>query len=287
MTTQRKIDFFGGTHGQFLELVVNHAIDNNSYDISKNQFTATGACHNKNQDNSYQPITRAQHWSLQNFPLNDEDFVIRITVEPEYFLIAVINSFLRAGDQSLDLVDLQNQTYKKIADLPKLKLFLKTLIDNHGLVESYSRRILRHYFASMFAVPEYGVGMFNNWVPVRQSHNFKFSSFFSLETFYLELQSIAKFVNLKFAPSLELVELHRQFIERNQGWQSYKKCSKIIKSIIEQKTIELNLNLVEEAWINWRISQLFNIYDLECLKHDDFPKTTLPIIEEINKHIKD
>jgi hypothetical protein len=284
MIIRRKIDFFGGTHGHYLELVINHAIDGNSYDISNNQFNANGACHVKSKDESYKPITRAGHWSYDNIPFNDNDLVIRIQVESDHFLIAMINSFLRAGDQTLDLVDLHNQTYEKMSNLPKLKFFLKMLSDNHGQAESYSRQVLRHYFYSMFAVPEYGVDTFNQWAPACYVHNFKFSSFFSLEKFYVELQRIAQFVNLEFTPSTQMVELHRQFIEKNQGWQSYEKCSKIIQSIIEQQTVDLNLNIVEEAWLDWRISQIFNIYDLECLKQDSTPSTTSTIIKEINKH---
>ena len=46
----QKIDFFGGLHGNFLELVVNVAINQTGYDISKPQFTEDGACHLKNND---------------------------------------------------------------------------------------------------------------------------------------------------------------------------------------------------------------------------------------------
>jgi hypothetical protein len=39
----QKIDFFGGLHGNFLELVVNISINQNGYDISKPQYTPYGS----------------------------------------------------------------------------------------------------------------------------------------------------------------------------------------------------------------------------------------------------
>jgi hypothetical protein len=199
-------------------------------------------------------------------------------------LIAVTNSFLRAGNLVLDIDHLDQDTYSKMSNLPKLRLFLKNLIDNHGLRQCYPRHILRHYFYSMFAVPECGIDMFNHWLPANHVHEFRFSSFFSFDKFYQELQSVAKFFNLEFLPSSDLVVLHENFLRVNQGWHSHNKCSKIIESIIKQKNIQLDLNIIEEAWISWKIAQIFNIYDLDCMQQEQFPKETSTVIRDIANH---
>ena len=286
MISTRKIDFFGGVHGNYLELVVNHSIDQNPYDITKQQFNTHGACHNKNQDSDYVPITKAQQWSYDGHKFNHDDLVIRIVIEPTDLLIATTNSFLRAGDQLLDLNNLEQDTFKKMASLSKMKLFLDTLIQDHGIQDSYPRKILRNYFYSMFDEPQHGLNMFNSWAPVDNYHNFRFSSFFSVVDFFEELQKIAKFVNIEFQPSSELIKLHTEFLSKNQGWQSHIKCSKIAEAIVNQENIEIDLNVIEEAWIIWKITRAFNLYDLKCLQEDCFPKETAIIIDSISRYYK-
>jgi hypothetical protein len=170
--------------------------------------------------------------------------------------------------------------------LPKMKPFLDTLIQDHGIQELYPRKILRNYFYSMFDDPHCGLNMFNTWLPVDNYHNFQFSSFFSFVDFFEALQKIAKFVNMEFQPSLELIRLHTEFLSKNQGWQSHIKCSKIAEAIVKQENIELNLNIIEEAWISWKITQAFNLYNLECLQEDCFPKETAIIIDSISGYHK-
>jgi hypothetical protein len=286
MITTRKIDFFGGVHGNYLELVVNYSIDQNPYDITKQQFTTDGACHNKNQDSTYVPITKANHWSYYGHKFNHDDLVIRIVIESNDLLIATTNSFLRAGDQLLDLNNLEQDTFKKMESLPKMKLFLDTLIQDHGIQDSYPKKILRNYFYSMFDDSQCGLNMFNTWLPVDNYHNFQFSNFFNFVDFFEALQKIAKFVNIEFQPSLELIKLHTEFLSKNQGWQSHIKCSKIAEAIVKQENTELDLNVIEEAWISWKIAQAFNLYDLKCLQEDCFPKETAIIIDSISRYYK-
>ena len=281
--THRKIDFFGGTHGNFLELVVNHTIDGNLYDVSQNQFTKDGACHLKDVSSDYIPITKCGHYSWDGHIFGHSDYVIRIVPSQCDMFIAVTNSFLRAGDQRLDIDNLENNTRAKMSKLSKLTNFLQTLSDNHGVSDSYSRMTLRHYFESMFADPTVGLEMFTRWTSANNVHEFKFSSFFYIDQFYESLQKIAQFVNLEFRPSDQLITLHEQFLEKNQGWHSHLKCSKIIESIIKKQIVPVQLNIIEEAWISYKISQIFNLYDLSCFRKESFPHTTEEIIHNIQK----
>lgn len=284
--TKRKIDFFGGLHGNFLELAVNHAIDQNPWDIRAPQFLTTGACHVKKFGNVYKPITVAEHWSYQGLAFDATDLVIRIQPNESDMLIAVTNSFVRAGNQVLDLYELEHDTYSKMSPLPKLKEFLQTLVARHGRQEAYSRSTLRHYFYSMFADPVCGIDTFRSWLPAPQVHDFEFSSFFQLDQFFESLQGIAKFVNIDFVPSMDLVRLHAEFLEKNQGWHSHLKCVKIMDAIIKQISMPLDLNIVEEAWISWRIAKIFDVYELESCTQDQFAKDTQFIIQEISEHFQ-
>lgn len=276
-TTLRYIDFFGGLHGNYLELVVNHSIDRNPYNITKNMFLTNGACHYKNTDPEYIPITKAGHWSFYNEILPKDAFVIRITIQPQDMLIGVTNSFLRAGDQQIDLSDLNVNTHTKLSRLPKATGFLDTLIQDHGIQEHYPRSALRNYFYSMFNDHENGISMYNTFLPCLNFCEFNFRNFFATDTFFQNLQTIAKFANLEFVPTTDLINLHIQFLGANQGWHSENKCNAIINAILKSDNTEIQLNIVEEAWVNYKIKQMFNLHDVPELSTDTYPKSTLQI----------
>lgn len=279
MQTIRKIDFFGGLHGNYLELVINHAIDQNPYDITRPQFNENGACHCKNTDLDYSPITVAKHYSFFNIPFDDSDLVIRIVPAPEDMLIAVTNSFLRAGDQKFDIDNLDTDTFKKISLLPKASDFLQMLWLTYGKKEHYPRSVLRKFFYSMFDSPDHGINTMTNWQLTLHSHDFEFRSFFNLDCFFENLQKISKFVDHEFFPSKELVDLHLEFLSRNQGYKSHQKCEIVMQSIISNQPMPLALNLLEEAWINYRISRSFNLYDVAELELDNYPTNTKRLSE--------
>jgi len=278
METVRKIDFFGGLHGNFLELVVNHAIDQNPYDISTPQFSDNGACHKKMEGGHYQPITVASHFSYLNktFDLNDQ--VIRIVPKQEDMLIAITNSFLRAGnrigDKTFDLDNLEINTIEKLSVFSKAANFLKILIRDCGETKDYPRGVLRNYFYSMFDDPANGIDMMTDWLPAQHHHNFAFGSFFDINLFFESLQKIANFVNLQFLPTPALVNLHSEFLRLNQGYHSQLKCNKIIEAIITNQSMPLQLNIIEEAWVNYRISRTFNLYAVPELEANKYPANT-------------
>lgn len=275
METVRKIDFFGGLHGNYLELVVNYWIDQNRiYDITQPQFNGNGACHLKNKNTSYVPITKALHYSYLGIKFRDDDFVIRILPTEHDLLIGVTNSFCRGGDQNLDLQHLHCDTYKKMAALPKLQWFLQTLVANHGMQQSYNRSILRKYFYAMFDDYEHGLAMFTNWLPAKQVYNFEFRNFFSFAGFFDGLQKIAKFVGMEFLPTPELAILHQNFLTLNQGLASEIRCKNVLESIVRQQSEDLNLNIIEEAWVNYKISRIFNLYEVPELETDNYPVNT-------------
>ena len=277
MITTRRIDFFGGTHGNYLELVVNHSIDQNPYDISKSQFTAQGACHNKQSDSTYRPITKANHYSWNNVPFALDDYVIQITPTSDDLLIAITNSFLRAGDQSLDIDDLEINTYQKMSDLPKLTEFLNTLVCEYGMQKQYPRHILRNYFYSMFEYSEYGLTKFVTFRSHPNVYKFDFRNFFSFNKFYQSLQEISRFVELEFTPTHQMMQLHQNFLSVNQGFHSEQKCRTLVEQIIQGQDADFKLNIIEEAWLNHRISRIFNLFVVDGLNQDLYPTNTAQI----------
>jgi hypothetical protein len=278
----QKIDFFGGLHGNYLELLVNVFIHQNNFDITQPVFTETGACHLKNTYDTYLRTTVAGHFSYSKSLFDVNDKVIKIVPTIDDMLIGITNSFLRAGDQIVDINNLEIDTIKKLEKLPKTAKFLESLINDHGTQDNYSRNILRNYFYSMFDVHEYGLKMFTEFSPdIRCYCNFPFRALFDSNKLFFELNNIAKFLELNFYPSEQLMQMHEKFLELNQGHQSEIKCAKILRCIWAGKSIGIKLNLIEEAWINWQIARSLRCYDLPILIGKQYPTNTLEISKAV------
>ena len=157
----QKIDFFGGLSGNFLELVINVSINQNNYDISKPQFTKTGACHLKNFDTTYNRIAFSDHYSYTGSSFNDDDIVIRIVPTCQDVFIGITNSFLKSGDKVTDIENLEQYTMNKLTE--KGASFKQTLISEYGKRTNYPRSTIRNYFYSMLFYKEYGLDMFTDF----------------------------------------------------------------------------------------------------------------------------
>jgi hypothetical protein len=278
----QKIDFFGGLHGNFLELVVNVAINQNRYDISKPQFNNEGACHLKHDDPSYSKMMTADHYSFNKIPFSSNDQVIRIVPTSDDLLIGLTNSFLRAGEQGVDLNCLEKDTVNKLSKLTKTVNFKNTLISDYGNRIDYPRSGIRNYFYSMLSEHNNGLEMITNFdTSVSQAYHFPFRAFFEIGHFYQELNSISKFLGLNFYPSIDLGKLHSDFIKCNQGFHSELKCKQIWQAILLGKSIDMELNLIEEAWINCQVAKCFRCYDHPLLIQDHYPTNTLEISHAI------
>lgn len=278
----RKIDFFGGLHGNYLELVVNVFIDQLEFDLKRPLFNENGACHLKNDYPEYVPITKADHWSFNRIPFDDDDRVIRIVPKKQDMLIAVTNNFLRAGDQNIDIENLEKNTLFKMQKYPKLKNYMEQIKQDLGTKIDYSRAQIRNYFYSMFHDDKNGIDMYNYFdTSTKHYHEFPFRSFFNFTEFVIALNQIAKFVELEFQPSTDLWSLHSDFLSKNQGYHSNLKCQKIIDSIFSRTPMQLDLTIIEEAWINYQLSQIVDFYDQSFLDLDLYPKNTLEIAKKV------
>lgn len=282
MHTIRKIDYFGGLHGQYFELVINVTIDQNYYDLSKPLFTETGACHLKNTDPDYCPITKARHWSYFNIKFDPSDVVVQIVPTQQDMLIAITNSFLRSGDQSVDLDNFEKDTIAKLSKLEKTQHNLNQIIADFGVRKDYPRSGMRNYFYSMFNDSENGLDIYKKFDTTSQHiYQFPFRSFFSFAEFYKELNNIAFFFELEFVPSPALAKVHTEFLRLNQGFASEQRCGQVMTAILHKESMPIKLNIIEEAWINYLIAKIFRCEDLPVLVDDQYPTNTLEIAEHV------
>lgn len=278
----QKIDFFGGLHGNFLELVINVAINQIRYNISQPQFTPQGTCHLKNLDDHYDRIMRADHYSWRGLLFDHSDQVIRIVPTADDLLIGLTNSFLRAGNEQIELDSLEKDTIRKLSSSGKGLNFVRTISAEHGVHKDYPRSVVRNYFYSMLSLHEYGLGPMTEFDPgALHTHNFPFRALFDLRDFYTELNLAARFLDLNFYPTPELARLHQQFLAINPGYHSEQRCRRIWAAVLNCESYPVQLNLLEEAWINHQAAQCFRSYDLDLLSQDQYPSDTLEIATAI------
>lgn len=278
----QKIDFFGGLHGNYLELIINVTINQNGYDISRPQFTPDGACHLKNQDRHYDRMIVARHYSFNKIAFGQDDQVVRIVPAADDMLIGITNSFLRAGDENIDLDCLEKNTLTKLSKVTKGTNFKNTLVTNYGEKVDYNRAAIRNYFYSMLNDYENGTELYSAFdSAVSNVYCFPFRAFFDIGHFYQELNAISKFLGLNFYPTTKLGKLHKDFLSFNQGHASEMKCKQIWQAILLGESLDIKLNLIEEAWINYMVAKCLRCYDLPLLVQDQYPTNTLDISQAV------
>ena len=270
-----KIDFFGGFNGQYLELLVNVFICQNNFDLSQPIFNETiGSCHLKNKNPSYKRIIRAYHYSARRDPFDENDKVIKIVPTVDDMLIGITNRCLRAGDAPMDLEHLEIDTTQKLQPLTNGQRILQALTSEYGSHHSYPRKILRKHFGSMFVDRV----TLNDFSPEIKCHyDFPYRALFDTSRLFFELAGIAKFLELDFCPTEKLMQTHNKFLQLNQGYHSEIKCHGILEDIWAGRSTAIDLNIVEEAWINWQIARALPGRELPLLFNDHYPTNTLEI----------
>jgi len=114
---------------------------------------------------------------------------------------------------------------------------------------------------------------------------FPYSSFFDFKNFCTSLNRLAQFLNQTFFPDHSLYQMWKEFIELNQGWQSYKKCSKIIENIFANDSIEIDCTVIEQGWINYNIARTCRMYTGSMFDNEKYPSNTQHIYNEIQQHL--
>jgi hypothetical protein len=152
---------------------------------------------------------------------------------------------------------------------------LEDLIQEHGMQQNYSRSVIRNYFYSKFDSPELGLNKFNNFKHTGKTLQFPFRAFFDLEQLYFHLNQCAFFLNMNFYPSDKTCQIWKEFIDRNQGFQSQKRCQIAMNHILNNTSMYIgDFNLAEEAWILYKLSTIFRCYNHSLLDVDHLPNDT-------------
>jgi hypothetical protein len=259
------LDFFSGSHGHFLEYVINTWLFK-SPRVS-NIFTEHGSCHRIRNNTAYMAhrIVEAAHYTEFDISKNIPTKLIRINFNQDWTnWIYQINVMSRAGDIPLE---------------KKLKLIPESVRNSPAK--------LRNEWYAKFNSTVAGYPLPDNWRwPDAAVFEFGMESLFDLVEFYSELYRLAEFLEITFVPDQELSDLLEEFLTRNQGWQHYKECKQLVHAAIAGKDIAFFSNEILQALINSLLSKSIGIFDGELFDNDSYPTTTGQIWNILDRHLK-
>ena len=259
------LDFFSGSHGHFLEYVINAWLFKGPR--VKNIFNDLGASHCIRSNLKYMSnrVVTAKHYSEFNIDSDTPDQVIRISILDDYAKwIYQINIIERAGDIPAE---------KKNKEIPNT---IKNI-----------PHAFRNNWYSKFNFEENGYVYPGNWrwqeIP---AFNFPMESLFDIDEFYHVLYKLSNFLNTTFVPDRKLALLLESFLLKNQGWQSYWKCKAIVHETFKGNNIEFDSNICEQALINSILTQTIGIFDGALFDSDNYPSNTSQLWNQIDHHLK-
>jgi len=259
------LDFFSGSHGHFLEYVINTWIFKGPR--VPNIFTEHGSCHRIRNDTAYMAhrIVKAAHYTEFNIPQIISPKLIRININQDWAnWIYQINVMSRAGDIPLE---------KKIKSTPES-------------VRNSPAKFRNEWYAKFNSTVD-GYPLPGHWRwPDAAVFEFGMESLFDLVEFYNELYRLAEYLEMTFVPDQELSDLLEEFLAKNQGWQYYKKCKHLVHAAIAGNNIEFFSDEILQALINSLLSKSLGIFDGELFDDDSYPTTTCQVWTAADQHLK-
>lgn len=262
------LDYGPGLHGHFLEYIVNRYIYRTTDEDIK-VFQRSGAAHDIEKDRAYQDgrMVFSAHYSYfnQSYP-GDIEQVIFIPRDPDYDFVLLTNIVNRCFYPArLDLTTEEINAYHleyldAASDVEKRNDWYTKLLEQH----------LKHYDTQQ-----------DTNLP---TFNFKFSSLFNLGGLIDELNRLANFLNQRFVFEQSFVELWYSFIAQNQGWFKYEQGIKLLNSILENHNQIVVDDWQIHAYLNYRLSKMFQIYDGQLFE-GAYPRYTSDIRQIVNSHI--
>jgi hypothetical protein len=261
------IDYGSGLHGKFLSYVIDTYIY--GYPKVKNIFDQTGASH------LHETVTSNGHYSQHNTGYgSDIDKVIYIKHNPDCDFIALVNIMHRCPDPAVrigaSVESIKAHHYSSLHDTT----------NDCNIRNDFFAKLEKRDFA-------HGISKQNRTsLPV---FCFDITAFFTLGDFLFEMRKTADFMNLLFLFDESIVILYTKFIKLNQGYQFHNKSNYLLNCIYSGKSEQIEKNNFIHAYINHKISKVFNIYD-GMLFEGEYPNNTIEIhniilnkIEEIKK----
>jgi len=252
------IDFFGGTHGNFLDYSIN-ALDDTVKKITP--FNQVGASHNLYR----KPLALAQHFSFYNIPVPNIKKLISITVDLDDCLLVNLLNFSRAGDHNLNWYDIEIDFAKKVSGTVWFDGFHQSLM-NYGIDISKGdivpRSNLRESLKYNFIDPDKNSLM----MEIKKQKYLESSFLFPLKTFYCvdlylnKLQEIVDHFQLPYTIDQDWYSnLWHTFISKNVVVDQVKQSTQVLDAVKSCTPMHIPLmTIAQEAWLDAQLENQFH-----------------------------
>lgn len=263
------LDFYSGSHGHFLEYIVNTYIFKGP--AIEDIFTPLGTSHLIRKDTAYMDnrIVEARHYSEFNIPVDNYniDKIIRISVDDAIGKVCYeINVNCRAGDIPAE---------KKNSSISNLN--------------SMSKSEIRNIFYAKYVDSSLGyqTPTSDNWTlnTDKKAFEFPMSSMYNLFEFCKTLNQLSVYLEQTFTPDYDFYNVWQKFINFNHGFQSWTKCQTVFNDILLGRDIGFALEPTEEALLNVLFSEAFNIYSGPLYEQDQWPTNTRDVYKIIQAQL--
>jgi hypothetical protein len=265
MMDQILIDFRAGSHGNFLEFLLNCFYHDAKWTLP---FNHLGAAHNKNYQKSTAKFFSAHFTELDSENqfyrrqiLNNNDNIILITIKTSDLLLLQTVSLLRAGNHDMSDNLLEIDTYKKLNN-KWYGAVLDCLVKNYNLTvdennPNISRHILREFFKFGFKTPE-----IHGFIKKQQSakiqlndknvYEIPFAAFYDYNQLATNLQQIYTHYNIDATVDLSYLKtLHDSFLSKIPYRNIKKQCDEIVAATLALQNLVIpKLSLLQESYIN-------------------------------------
>lgn len=274
------IDFVGGTHGHFLEYVLNGFFGFTP--INKLPFTDIGTSHKKSKEYLDSRIFIAKHWHEPQYVehLTKYKKCINIVFREEDLLTVGSISLLRSSDSNIHNNLLENNTVSKLKN-SQYEFLLNEIFSAYPFLDQKNdnipRYVLREFYKFSFRYPEKN-GLWKKLndqllaCPKKDCFNIQVTDLYNINKFVKTIHNLEEWLNLSFRFDEEFYKIHDLFINKVQFLNDKRICDLIINDVIEARDCIIpSLNLFQESYINAQLEILFKkempFYQLDYFKN--------------------
>lgn len=261
------IDYNGGTHGHFLEFVLNALDSSDDVLLNSNPFSLSdrGTCRRR----IYEPWSLrfcADHFSNQykidqrKHDIDESKNCIRIKLKEDFSdAILALRLLLGRSDPIMDLSDCNNlhiNIFNKLTNSAKFSILLPIIEKYENVTISKISPNLEQYHIRHFFVnysfnkqnPRYSdLPFYKN----KKVSHVNFIDFYSWDTFLTMITNLSKKFNLSLiGRENRLRNLHHEFIKLNPyaADQGYQKCMQILNNLNSTSPMP-DLDIIEQSWL--------------------------------------
>jgi hypothetical protein len=311
------IGFYPGTHGNFLEFVLNKLMYDSQITMSSPFSNFLGTSHAQRTDSNYQKhrYFKCYAWPSHKKLIDSFDKIIKIDFNSTEDLTVVQLNLKRGEDYNIDPTTLENNTYFKLLNKygpegaegngPNR---LADCIQKYSNLEGYynikdkawpniltvndfyllpvdiinecvnqfgfipfqfneqhpnaPRWILRDIFKNWFlntnSLPSSNMEYFDKVYQDKQVYSIPVRSLYNIDQFKVELNNIEKYFKLSFM-EYDIKDMHKDFVGKLLFLNSINTCQQIINSTKTKEKMIIDLNVIEEGFINAKIKQIYGV----------------------------